>query len=524
MTEQELPVPATGRTPWTTRRWLGTGVCVAVIVLAGLSAVAAATFQHAGRTTDRLTGQTAPALVASVQLEAALVNQETGVRGYGLTGQSDFLQPYTQALAQQNQATATLTALTAGDSRERADLEAVLARSRTWQQRIAVPIAASPPGAPPAIAAERAQEGKALFDDLRTAMTAQQADLQQGFAAGRADIAHVRTERNQVFAAIGGTLLVLSLLVFAGLRRGITRPLGAISGDARRVSAGEFTHPITQTGPGDLRALAADVERMRLRLNAELDVSDRIRRSLDEQADDLRRSNQELEQFAYVASHDLQEPLRKIASFCQLLQRRYGDQLDERADQYIGFAVDGAERMQKLINDLLAFSRVGRIHQGKELVSLESCLAAALSSLELAVEESGAEITHERLPEVSGDTTQLTLLLQNLLSNAIKFRRPEQTPRVALTAQRTDGHWELAVTDNGIGVATDFTERVFLIFQRLHTKDAYPGSGIGLAMCRKIVEFHGGDIRIDPEHRDGTRIVFTLPVAEQSAEHGSSDR
>jgi light-regulated signal transduction histidine kinase (bacteriophytochrome) len=252
---------------------------------------------------------------------------------------------------------------------------------------------------------------------------------------------------------------------------------------------------------------------MRTRLVEELEFSEAARVMLDEQAADLKRSNAELEQFAYVASHDLQEPLRKVSSFTQLLHRRYGGQLDERADQYIGFAVDGANRMQTLINDLLAFSRVGRVHHDHEAVDLEVVLGRTLDTLSVAVEESGAEITHDPLPSVLGDTTQLSMLWQNLLSNAIKFRDPDRPPRIHVSAVADGEDWEFAVSDNGIGVAPEFHEKVFVLFQRLHTKDAYPGTGIGLSMCKKVVEFHGGTIRIDPGHEPGARVVFTLPAA-----------
>jgi light-regulated signal transduction histidine kinase (bacteriophytochrome) len=313
-----------------------------------------------------------------------------------------------------------------------------------------------------------------------------------------------------VFTAIAVLVVLLAVLVFEGLRRGITRPLDRLSADARMVAAGHLDHLIAATGPSDLRVLADDVEGMRHRLSAELIVADERRRLLDEQTEELRRSNAELEQFAYVASHDLQEPLRKVASFCQLLQRRYGGQLDERADQYIGFAVDGATRMQVLINDLLTFSRVGRVSNRLGPVDLEQAFAAALDSLSLAVAEAGAEITRDPLPAVHGDRTQLGMLLQNLIGNAVKFRDPDRPPRIHLAAEQDGETWRFAVADNGIGIGPEYAERVFVIFQRLHTKETYPGTGIGLALCRKIVEFHGGTIAVDPEHRPGTRITFSL--------------
>jgi light-regulated signal transduction histidine kinase (bacteriophytochrome) len=236
----------------------------------------------------------------------------------------------------------------------------------------------------------------------------------------------------------------------------------------------------------------------------------------------LRRSNAELEQFAYVASHDLQEPLRKVASFCQLLQDRYGDQLDERGVEYLRFAVDGAKRMQLLINDLLTFSRLGQLNAPYATVALDDTLDAALVNLTAAIEESNAEILRsQRLPSIRGEATLLTMLWQNLIANAMKFRREDSTPRITVDCQPhgSAGHegWLFSVSDNGIGIAEEFANKVFVIFQRLHGRDAYAGTGIGLAVCKKIVEQHDGAIWIDTSYTAGTRFCFTLPAAVEQA-------
>jgi light-regulated signal transduction histidine kinase (bacteriophytochrome) len=235
---------------------------------------------------------------------------------------------------------------------------------------------------------------------------------------------------------------------------------------------------------------------------------------LREAEGDLRRSNAELEQFAYVASHDLQEPLRKVASFCQLLQQRYGGQLDARADQYIGFAVDGARRMQDLINDLLAFSRVGRMEQPFTDVDCAALVTRVRADLSRVIEENGAEIDAGPLPTVRGDAGLLRLVFQNLIANAIKFRG-EATPRIALSADRDGDCWRLCCSDNGIGIDAEYAERIFVLFQRLHPRTQYEGTGIGLAMCRKIVEYHGGRMWLDTDQtRDGggSTFCFTLPA------------
>jgi light-regulated signal transduction histidine kinase (bacteriophytochrome) len=215
-----------------------------------------------------------------------------------------------------------------------------------------------------------------------------------------------------------------------------------------------------------------------------------------------------------VASHDLQEPLRKVASFCQLLQQRYGGQLDERADQYIGFAVDGARRMQALINDLLAFSRVGRADRPHAPVDCNALLERARDDLSAAIEASGAAVEAGPLPTVEGDASLLRLVFQNLLGNAIKFRG-EAPPRVRVDATREDGEWRFSVADNGIGIDPEYAERIFIIFQRLHPRSSYEGTGIGLAMCRKIVEYHGGRMWLDTANGDaGSRFCFTLPAGD----------
>jgi PAS domain S-box-containing protein len=231
------------------------------------------------------------------------------------------------------------------------------------------------------------------------------------------------------------------------------------------------------------------------------------------QEEELARSNQELEQFAYVASHDLQEPLRMVASFTQLLGKRYRGQLDSDADEFISYAVDGANRMQQLLNDLLAYSRVGT--RGKPLVPVDSnsILNKAMANLAYLIEDSGAVITHLPLPRVQGDEVQLIQLFQNLLINAIKFRGRE-LPMIQISAERKGSDWKFSVQDNGIGIASEHQERIFIIFQRLHQRADYPGTGIGLALCKKIVQRHGGRIWVKSALEQGATFCFTLKGAE----------
>ncbi len=268
----------------------------------------------------------------------------------------------------------------------------------------------------------------------------------------------------------------------------------------------------------------------------------RAEEALEQTAADLARSNKELEQFAYVASHDLQEPLRMVTSYTQLTARRYADKLDADAKEFMQFAVNGALRMQRLIQDLLTYSRVGTRAQPFELTNCNDVLVAVKENLRLAIEESQAVIEADPLPQVMGDPVQLTQLLQNLIGNALKFRGTNP-PRIVIHCERrgatscqldagarpgskdnSEGEeWVIRVQDNGIGIEPQYFDKIFVIFQRLHSQDQYPGTGIGLAICRKIVERHGGHIRVESVMGRGSTFFFTLPVAEATAETASPD-
>ena len=236
---------------------------------------------------------------------------------------------------------------------------------------------------------------------------------------------------------------------------------------------------------------------------------------LQRRVEELARSNADLEQFAYVASHDLQEPLRMVSSYVQLLARRYKGKLDPDADDFIGFTVEGATRMQRLINDLLAYSRVGTGDRARQPVDLERVVAAVQTNLGHSIEQHHAELTHDPLPTVSGNEAQLVQLIQNLVSNAIKFHAPERAPKVHVSAQPDPSGWIIRVRDNGIGIAPEYFERIFVIFQRLHPREIYEGTGIGLAIAKRIVERHGGRIWLDSSPNEGTTFSFTLPARKR---------
>jgi signal transduction histidine kinase len=462
-----------------------------------------------------------PAVRAQLGLVTALLEQESGVRGYALSGSSQFLRPYESGRAAERGAFAQLARLPHDD-----DLMGVLratgvvrARARSWHRDYAEPvIQAVRRGGPSPADGPSPSVGRREFDRLRLALDRQAAELDRVRTAGRTGLTDSANFLTATFVAIVALIAIGIAGALLALRVTTTRPLRLLGRSVRRVARGEFDHDISREGARDVIDLGDDVDSMRRRIVAELSSLREAHDQLDEQARELARSNAELEQFAYVASHDLQEPLRKVASFCQLIEQRYEDQLDDRGKQYIAFAVDGAKRMQQLINDLLAFSRVGRGAAEQPVVSGDEVLRQAIASLAEAVEESGAKIDAGPLPPVRGEPELLAAVFQNLIGNALKFHGDGDPPHVAISAARHDagGEWIFTVADDGIGVEPEYAERIFMIFQRLHPKDAYAGTGIGLAMCRKIVEYHGGRIWLDADAPDGrTTFRFTLPAVDK---------
>jgi signal transduction histidine kinase len=500
-------------------------------VLAG-AAVGAALLNRTDAVTRELTDDIQPARVAAYQLQGALRDQETSLRGYVIAADRQFLAPYVDGQRAERQAVEDITARLRDRVDLIADLTAIERAGAAWRSTYAQPLISSViPGAPNVVSAYTAERGKAEFDQIRALFDTQNADLAAAQTGAVNELHAMRSWRNRVLIALVAVFFAGAILLALLMRRAVTRPLAVLTASCRRIAAGNFADSIVVRGSKDINAIAGDVENMRERIVTELDISrsDRARlvtqaEALDAQAVELRRSNAELEQFAYVASHDLQEPLRKVASFCQLLEQRYGGALDERGIEYIRFAVDGAERMQVLINDLLTFSRVGRLAVTHATVDLDATLDAALGNLAAAIDESEAQIVRRDgpLPQVIGDATLVTMLWQNLIGNAVKFRHEDRVPHVVIDCERGTGdhddHWMFSVTDNGIGIAPEFAEKVFVIFQRLHGRDAYTGTGIGLAVCKKIVELHGGTIGIDTGNSSGSRFWFTLPIAADSNE------
>ncbi|MFI5955578.1 ATP-binding protein [Cryptosporangium sp. NPDC051539] len=509
--------PGTGG--WTLRRRLLITFVVAGALTVVIALVTATALGRVINRNDDLLERIGPARIAGYQIEAALLNQETGVRGYVLTKQQTFLTPYEDGTKAESKNLASIRSALKGNAGLLRDIDEFEAAANAWRTRYAEPLINATRLGQPATTGQDDQ-GKTLFDAVRDATTTFQNDLT---SIRNNTYDELQSAINTLIAI---AIVALVLLLIAGgilwraLRQWVLRPLEAIGTETREVMGGALTHRVEVDGPREITALAEHVDAMRgslvTALSTAVAAQDRLKEQTDQlaaQTEDLQRSNTELEQFAYVASHDLQEPLRKVASFCQMLSRRYSGQLDERGQQYIDFAVDGAKRMQRLINDLLAFSRVGRTTGEFEDVSLDSVLDRALTSLGSTIEESDAAIQADPLPEVHGNPILLTQIFQNLIGNAIKFHGMAP-PRIRITVERKGDNYEFVCSDNGIGIEPQYAERVFVIFQRLHGKDQYDGTGIGLAMVRKIIEHHGGRIWLDTDGptTGGTTFRWTLPV------------
>ncbi|HSZ69628.1 MAG TPA: ATP-binding protein [Solirubrobacteraceae bacterium] len=525
---RKVPTPSAATRPRSpVARWIAEmsvgrllAATIGLLLVLAVVGIGLALLASAQLTRDRrlLLDQVGPARRTALSLENALINEETGVRGYLITGESSFLEPYRSGSAGEALAYAELRAREhAVGPAVAADVELVRARARAWREDFVTPALAH--GRQPAnrsIIEDVA--GKRLFDAIRASLTRLQSALVREDSHTRAQLESA-ADNLQLLLILAGVLILGGVLA-AGvlLRRTITLPLERLGAEARRVAGGEFARPLAvASGPREVAEVGAEIDAMRERIVTELASVESAHARLETQAGELKRSNAELEQFAYVASHDLQEPLRKVVSFCQALETRYRGQLDERADQYIDFAVDGAKRMQSLINDLLAFSRVGRSGRKLEPVALGDVLAAVRSALAESLARRGARVEADELPTIRGDRAQLISLFQNLISNAVKFHGAEP-PAVRISVRREGEQWQLAFADKGIGIDPEYAERIFLIFQRLHARDAYDGSGIGLALCRKIVEYHGGRIWLDTDYAGGACFRLTLPIAKEAVQ------
>ena len=329
----------------------------------------------------------------------------------------------------------------------------------------------------------------------------------------------------------------VALAIVLVISRSISRPLSNLTRAAAEISNGHLGARVGNIkGKGELSELsmtfnymASALEDSYRQLEQRVNETEKAKSSLESEIVErkeveaqLSRSNQELEQFAHIASHDLQEPLRMVSSYTQLLERRYKDKLDSDANEFIGYAVDGAKRMQTQINDLLAYSRVTTQGNSFEPTNCSDIFENAVANLAAGIEESGAVVTRDSLPTLPADASQLVSVFQNLIGNSIKYHG-DQPPRMHVSAVESGDEWLFSFEDNGIGIESEFSERIFQIFQRLHSKAKYAGTGIGLAICKKVIERHGGHIWVESEPQKGSTFYFTLPMRKsQEEDHGGS--
>lgn len=506
----------TGR-QWTLRQRVTALCLLAALVLTFLAAGATTTAIANRGQLDRLLDQIAPMRTASNELETSLVDEEAAVRAYVLNAAQGDQTRYREALDTAAQKMAAIDTNPSATPEIRAQLAVASRAEQRWRTEVAEPAIAARAAGDRVTAEARLNDlSLAQFEDVTQAVDVMQASMQ--IVRDESVTSIKDTSTTLMFVLVVAVILMIAsgIALILALQRTVIGPLTDLAAQVRSVARGNYGNDIATSGPPELARLAHDVDVMRRQIASDLAEVELARRQieqandqLEQQAAELVRSNRDLEQFAYVASHDLQEPLRKVASFCQLLQRRYQGQLDERADQYIAFAVNGAQRMQRLINDLLAFSRIGRVTTGFTEVDLDHLVSDEVAQLDL--DPSQAEVTWSDLPVVHGEEPLLATLFSNLIGNAMKFRRPGEPARVHLSGRRVGEQWEISCVDHGIGIEAEYADKVFVIFQRLHPREAYPGTGIGLSIAKKIVEYHSGTIWLDSTYTDGAAIRFTLP-------------
>jgi len=452
---------------------------LASVILVTLNALFYRSFIKQKETSERV-NQSQKVLQKLESVLSSVKDAETGQRGYLLTGRESYLEPYHLAVKTIELQIAALRQLTVADPDQQQQLSIVepLVGKKLAELKETIDLRRNK-GFEAATQVVLTNQGKELMDQIRMVIQQMQGKKYQQLQTWLKE-KEEEAQRVQLTFLVG---IVLNLIAFY------------------------LVYHAIQQETTERRQAEASLKQ----LNEELEARVQERTAaLNEANASLVHSNRELEQFAYVASHDLQEPLRAVNSYTQLLARKYEGNLDAKADKYIGYIIEGATRMQQLINDLLSFSRVGTRAKELKPTACEAVLSQVRDNLMVAIAESNAVVTHEPLPTVMGDETQLIQLLQNLISNAIKFRR-EEPPRVHVSAVQREKEWAFEVRDNGIGMESEYFERIFMIFQRLHSRSEYPGNGIGLANCKKIVDRHGGCIWVESTPGVGTTFHFTIP-------------
>jgi signal transduction histidine kinase len=481
---------------------IAAGYGLILLVMLGIAALTLVRLREGAAVADNLSREDAPALQLIDDLRVQILNEQIAFTRFEVSadttprGREDLLQPYFRAHDDIFGDMAALAQLERDVGS--ADLRPALTQLRNDVQVVEVEltreIAAIRSGVSlgPEDSADIAQ-----VDALRAkaAGVGDEIGLHIRLAAADARTSASDSTRLVLLASFIGLAVALAVAIVVTLS--ISAPLRRLKASADRIAAGEMVEPGVTHRRDEIGSLSRAMTTMV--------------RSLNQQADELKRSNADLEQFAYVASHDLQEPLRMVSGFTGLLKRRYGGKLDADADEYIEFAVSGANRMQALINDLLSYSRVGREEVAAKAVDTQVALDQALANLQSAIEDRSAMVSCGQLPTVWANHGMLVRLFQNLISNALKFCNAER-PIVRIQAEARGGDWVFSVADNGIGIDPQYQDRIFLIFHRLHKQSEYPGTGIGLAVCKRIVERNGGRIWLESEPGKGTTFFFTLPA------------
>ena len=431
-----------------------------------------------------------------------VLDSETGARGFGLGGERRFLEPYERARRALPRDLRALATRSAGQPAQRRRAAVITGEVLALEREVIGPFVAAGGRIPRERQAAFAADSKTRVDRLRRLfdqyLRVEAAD--QAATRARAD------RRGRVAIATVGVGVIVMLLALVGqqllLRRRVLQPVAQLAEAMDRVRGGDLEARTGAKGEDEVGQLGRDFDAMTEELEAGVE--------------DLRRSNAELEQFAYVASHDLAEPLRVMAGFAELLQRRYQGQFDERGERFLAGIIDASQRMRSLIDDLLAYSRVGRSELELEEVDTHALMAWVTEDLRSAIEEAGAEVRWDDLPVIRADAGSLRMVFQNLISNALKFRG-EAPPVIVVSADRVGEEWRFSVADNGIGIDPEHADRIFRMFQRLHTRDEYEGTGIGLSLVQRSVERHGGSVAVEPREGGGTVFKFILPVANLGA-------
>jgi len=433
-------------------------------------------------------------LVTLDGIAEAVYGAETGQRGFLLSGHDSYLEPWRTADKRLGSLLSHLRTLVADDdqeSRSAARLDGLVQR-KLDELRQTIGLVNSGQRAA-AIALVETDLGQQIMNEILSTTDAMTAHEQT--------LLNQRINQQTDTRRVVVTLFAVAILVTIALLFWAQRIVSRYAQDRQRAEA-------------EVRALNADLERR---------IADQTA-SLREANEGLRRSNEDLERIAWVATHDLQEPLRMVTSYVALLAKRYGGQLDENADTYIGYASEGARRIRDLVNDLLAYVRVGVDRPRMTSVDCETMLARVISQSQPRIDEAGAAITHDALPVVLTDEDRLATVFQHLIDNALKFRKPDQTPRIHVAAKKIGETWQFSVRDEGIGFDQRYAERILLIFQKLHTADRYPGTGLGLAVSRRIIEGLGGRLWAESEPDAGATFFFTVPMAEAAAPLAHSAR